>query len=277
MKFKIIVAAFLLFVLTNTHPAHAVEQGFLIGTWEMNTTMNGYMERGILTLNANGTGQQTRYALGQDTISGDFKWRMIKDGLVFTADKNVYIRLRIESFRTIILTPANASLQPIGPDLEYERQIPEEAITPEKPFTIIGLWQMTANHNGYFIHHVIEIFANGTGEENVYYSNAFGKGKNGVVFRWTYANNVITRITPSGEMAFANIRIVNRTHMMVRHVGGFPMMNGGEFKYQLQEHQNDEGCRLEKEPWKRLIPKNRGTRNKNVLFAENKNRQTLPV
>ena len=63
MRSKIFVFAFVVLAFLNTSPAHAVERDFLVGTWESNTTMNGYMERAILTLRANGTGRQVLYAL----------------------------------------------------------------------------------------------------------------------------------------------------------------------------------------------------------------------
>lgn len=265
---KMFLATLVAIVFLNTQPSQAAERSFFVGIWEGNTTMNGYMERSILTLNANGTGKQVRYALGQNTIVGDFKWRLTKDGFIFSSGSPIYVRIQVESFRTIILTPANASFQPIGPDLEFERQIPEEAITATRPFTIIGLWQMTTNYNGYFLHHVIEISADGTGVEDIYYSNAFGKGKNRVAFRWTYGDGVLRRVAANGELALGNIRIVNRTHMTIRHIGGFPMMNGGEFSYELQENQDDEGCQLETVPSVRLATNHQGIRNKYRPLAD---------
>lgn len=126
MKTRLLVTALVALCVLMSQPVHAQDNRELVGIWQITTTMNGYFEHEVMTLRANGTGHHAYYATGRKKpLHGEFTWTRVNGGILFFYPKNDTgrARLRLVDANHMILTPADIMLQPIGPDLLYERQV----------------------------------------------------------------------------------------------------------------------------------------------------------
>jgi hypothetical protein len=241
MKTKILLAAFVTNVFLSAPPAHADNEAVLIGKWEANTTMNGYMERGVLILRANGTGRNERFAVGQPSMRAEFRWKL-KDGRVtftYAQHETRYGLLRLAATNTFVLTPANSSFFTIGPDLEYARQFKRNSPYPAtKRAQVIGVWEaVQTNEVGWSCRIELVLRDYGTGQ----HAFACGNKRRDIPTTWEFSNGVVTETSSDGSTSRARIRFLDETNMGTTPIGNDGTQTGEETFYQ-KTAENDEGC-----------------------------------
>ncbi len=228
-------------IFLSTPMAQADDHDLLVGKWEMNTTMNGYMERGIMTLRANGEGQLVRYAWEQDTVTMNFRWSLRNGGIrLFYGPKDVkYVRLNFERTNTIILTPATASMKPIGPDMEYERKFEEGAAhDATSRDQMVGVWE-AAGKDGWGNPCRIELYVRdyGTGEHSI----SCGPKRLYAETGWTFSGGVIRETQMGGGISVGRVRFLDKDNMGITPLGPDGLPNGEETFYQ-KTAQSGDGC-----------------------------------
>ncbi len=241
MKTKILSAAFVMIAFLSASSARADNEAVLIGAWEANTTMNGYMERGVLIFRPNGTGRNEHFAVGQPGLRAEFRWKL-KDGRVtftYAQRETKYAMLRLAATNTFVLTPANSSFFAIGPDLEYARQFKSSSPYPAtKREQVIGVWEaVQTNEVGWSCRIELVLRDYGTGQHTF----ACGNKRRDIPTTWEFSNGVVTETNSDGTTSRARIRFLDETNLGATPIGNDGTQTGEETFYQ-KTAENDEGC-----------------------------------
>jgi hypothetical protein len=241
MKMKILLAAFAAIAFFAAPPAHASDEGLLIGTWEMNTTMNGYMERGVMVLRANGTGRHDRFVIGEEGQRSNFTWKLESGGIRFfyTRREIKYAQLRFVNTNAIVLTPANSAYQAIGPQLDYARQFEQGSVpraTVKK--NVIGVWEAAGTNDfGQSCRSELVLRVYGTGSDAI----SCGAQRQEVPITWEFIDGVVIKFGQNGNAAKGRVRFLDKTTMGITPLDFSGMQNGAEIFYR-KIAENDEGC-----------------------------------
>lgn len=117
-----------------------------------------------------------------------------------------------------------------------------------RPNTLVGVWQAILHHDGVMIHSVLQFNRDGTATDDAYLSKNGQSQHNHLDFHWRFHDGVVFRFTPDGNNASAAVLFLSRTRIKLTQIGGDPSLEGVSIEYELQEHQNEGGCRLEATP-----------------------------
>ena len=221
--------------------ARADDKDLLVGTWEMNTTMNGYVERGVMTLRANGTGRHDRYAAGQEDMHCNFTWKLTNGGIrfIYAPRETKYARFRFDATNSITVTPADSRFNTIGPNLEYARQFtqrgPRDATSRSQ---VIGVWEAVGNNGfGQACHIEMVLRVYGTGQRTL----RCGDRMEVAYFDWNFIDGAVIGSFQNGMVGKAQIRFLENTNMEFVPVNFYGIRNGPVLYYQ-KIAENDEGC-----------------------------------
>jgi hypothetical protein len=148
----------------------------------------------------------------------------------------------------------------------------------KKKFTIIGLWQTITTIDGIFIHDILTFNRDGTGVEDVYMTKGPENRNVQMPYRWSFSNNVLCMFFENGDIHCNNVVITNRTTFISTQFRGAPQLIGRPLKYELQEHQNEEGCLNETAPDdERIITRKTPTDTVPVPSVKKHRRREFPV